>query len=159
MEFHLLLRVTISKKKEVIKEVYSKIFHSVRIAFLYLLGMLLLIASAVGCANGDRYEQTNVSESATFTVSDLSISPQEIEYLDVVTISVVVANTGDLQGSYDCVLYIDGLEEGVKCVTVAANSSECVTFYVNRIPHGTYNVTVGELEGSFSVVEPWPFGE
>ena len=142
-----------------IKEGYLKKFHLGRITFFCLLGTLLLIVSAIGCTTENGYKQTNTPKSATFAVSDLIISPQEIEYLDVVTISVVVTNTGDLLGSYDVVLRIDGLEEGVKCVTVAANSSECVTFYVNRIPHGIYNVAVGELCGSFSVVEPWPFGE
>ena len=121
--------------------------------------VFLLTALMLSCNNADKIVQTTSVKPAAFSVSNLTIWPIDIEYLDVVTISTTVTNTGGSQGSYDIILYINGLEEGTKSVTIVAGSSENVTFYVNRIPSGTYSVAIDELIGSFSVVEPWPFGE
>ncbi len=53
-----------------------------------------------------------------------------------------VANTGGTEGSYDVVLKINEVKEVEKSVTVAAGSSEIVTFLVTRADVGSYSVAV-----------------
>ncbi|MBA7699580.1 hypothetical protein ES703_108278 [subsurface metagenome] len=93
-----------------------------------------------------------VSVPAAFTVSSLGVSPSEVAPSEEVTISVLVANTGGKSGSYTVVLKIDGVKEAEERVTVAAGSSQTVTFGVTREEAGSYTVTVDGLSGSFTVV-------
>jgi hypothetical protein len=125
---------------------------------LLLMVSFVLAASILGC-NTDNPIQITSNKPADFLVSNLTISPVEIEYLDVVTITVNVTNKGGSPGIYDVVLYINGLEEGAKGITLAPGSSDIITFFVNRPDFGIYYVEIDELVGSFAVVEPWPFGE
>ena len=93
---------------------------------------------------------------AEFSVSNLGIQPAEVQPNETVTITVTVANTGGSEGSYTVVLKINGVEEAEKGVTVAAGSSQDVTFSVTREEPGSYSVTVAGLSGSFTVVGPSP---
>ena len=102
----------------------------------------------------------SVVAPAMFSLSNLSITPQEVKPKEAVTITVSVANTGGTQGSYTVVLKIDEVKEAEKTVTVAAGSSQSVSFTVTRDVAGTYAVVVDGLIGSFSVTPPvklnWP---
>jgi hypothetical protein len=89
--------------------------------------------------------------AAVFTSSDLSISPSEVAIEESVTISVLVTNTGNLSGSYEVTLKIDGEVEATKTVTVAADGSRSVSFTVSRDEAATYSVDVNGLKGSFTV--------
>ena len=91
---------------------------------------------------------------AAFSVSSLSIQPAEVEPAEVVTIAVSVANTGGESGSYTVVLKINGVKEAEERVTIAAGSSQTVTFSVTKEEAGSYTVTVDGLSGSFTVVAP-----
>jgi hypothetical protein len=113
----------------------------------------------LACNHTDYSIKITNNTPANFELSNLTISPVETEYLDVVTIYVTISNNGGSTGSYDVVLYINGLEEGTKCVTMAPGTSEIVTFYVNRISFGIYEVSIDKLTGTFEIIEPWPFGE
>jgi hypothetical protein len=62
-----------------------------------------------------------------------------------------MANTGNLNGSYTVVLNINGVKEVEQSVTVAAGSSQTVSFSVAREKAGSYSVTIGGLNGSFTV--------
>ncbi len=97
-------------------------------------------------------------EPAAFTVSNLRISPAEVNIGDVVSISVVVANTGDLSGSYDVSLEINGAVVETKSVTVAGSSSQTVSFATSQNFIGTYTINVDTLSGSFTVTEAPPTG-
>jgi hypothetical protein len=102
----------------------------------------------------------SVVAPAMFSLSNLSVTPQEVKPKEAVTITVSVANTGGRQGSYTVVLKIDEVKEPEKTVTVAAGSSQSVSFTVTRDVAGTYAVVVDGLIGSFSVTPPvklnWP---
>jgi hypothetical protein len=102
----------------------------------------------------------SVVAPAMFSLSNLSVTPQEVKPKEAVTITVSVANTGGTQGSYTVVLKIDEVKEAEKTVTVAAGSSQSVSFTVTRDVAGTYAVVVDGLIGSFSVTPPvklnWP---
>ena len=93
---------------------------------------------------------------AAFLVSELSIKPAEVQPKESVTITVSVANTGGMEGSYTVVLLIKGVKEAEKSVTVAAGESQLVSFIVAKEKAGSYSITVDGLSGSFMVVAPPP---
>jgi uncharacterized membrane protein len=93
---------------------------------------------------------------AAFTVSSLTISPSEVEVGEEVTISVVVQNTGELEGTYTVTLRINGVIEDIENVTLAGGTTKSVTFRVAEGTGGTYNVEVDGLTGTFVVTEPAP---
>jgi hypothetical protein len=93
---------------------------------------------------------------ATFATSTLSITPAEVTPEEKVTISAVIANTGDVKGTYVATLKIDGVVEATKELTIDAASSGTVVFSTSRDVPGTYDVNVGALSGSFIVKEVVP---
>jgi len=90
---------------------------------------------------------------AAFSTSNLSIQPSEVQPKEAVTITLSVANTGGMEGSYAVVLKIDDVKEAEKDVTIAAGSSQSVTFSVTKEKAGSYSVDVNGLSGSFTVKE------
>jgi len=88
---------------------------------------------------------------AAFTATELTISPDEVEPGETVTISVLITNTGDLQGDYEAILKINGTAIDSKDVTLAGGASEKVTFTTTREVAGTYKVEVATLAGTFTV--------
>ena len=91
---------------------------------------------------------------ASFTLSSLVISPIQVAPGEKVNISVSVDNTGGMDGSYTVVLKINDVKEAEKSVTVAAGSSQTVSFSVTKAEAGKYDVVVDGLSGSFTVTAP-----
>ena len=92
-------------------------------------------------------------EPAAFSVSNLSVTPLEVEPGDTVTITVSVANTGGESGSCRVTLKINGVVEATKEVVLAPGASESITFTTSKDVAGTYSVDVNGLIGSFTVKE------
>ncbi len=88
---------------------------------------------------------------AAFTSSSLTVSPREVDIGETVTISILVANTGEEEGSYTITLKIDGMVEETKEITLTGGASETVTFVTAKDKAGTYSVGVDGLTGSFTV--------
>jgi len=91
---------------------------------------------------------------ATFSVSNLSIQPAQVQPREAVTIAVSVANNGGVEGSYNLALSVNGVQQDTKDVTIAAGGSEVVTFSVAEEEVGSYTVAIDGLSGSFEVVAP-----
>lgn len=91
---------------------------------------------------------------ASFEVSGLQISPTEADVAEKVNISVTVANTGDLAGSYEVVLKINGQVVSYKKVSVAGGDSEQVTFTTVQGKAGSYSVSIDGLSGKFTIKAP-----
>jgi hypothetical protein len=89
---------------------------------------------------------------AGLSASALSISPQQVQPGQEVTISVNIANTGGVTGSYNAVLYINGVVEDSQSVSVAAGISKNVIFTVTKSQAGVYDVSVAGQNGQFEVV-------
>ncbi len=89
---------------------------------------------------------------AAFAPSLLSISPLEANIGEMVSISVLVTNTGEQEGSYIVTLKIDEVIEETREITLAGGS-ERVTFTTTKDEAGTYSVDVNGLQGSFMVKE------
>ncbi len=88
---------------------------------------------------------------ASFEVSGLKISPTSADIAEKVTISTTVANTGDLAGSYEVALKINGQLVSFKKVSVAGGASEEVTFTTVQGQAGSYSVSIDGLSGTFTI--------
>ncbi len=93
---------------------------------------------------------------AAFIVSDLMVTPTDVEVGDQVTISVKVTNVGEAEGSYEVPLEIDGVVEETKTVVLAGRESYTVEFGVVREDPGTHSIKVSELISEFKVTNPPP---
>lgn len=89
---------------------------------------------------------------AAFTPSSLSIYPPEADIGETVIISVLVTNTGELEGSYSLTLELNGMIAETREITLAGGS-QTVSFSTAGDEAGTYSVVVNGLEGSFTVRE------
>ena len=83
---------------------------------------------------------------ATFEISDLTISPDEISPWAKgehdFTISVKVTNTSIVPGTYTVILQLNGAQIDEQDVLLEAGASEIVTFTVTQKEPGTYSVAV-----------------
>jgi hypothetical protein len=94
------------------------------------------------------------AKPAAFSLSSLVVSPTQVAPGEKVNISVLVANNGGTDGTYTLVLKINDVKEAEKSTTVAAGSSQTVSFSVAKTDAGSYNVSVNGMSGSFTVVAP-----
>jgi hypothetical protein len=93
---------------------------------------------------------------ATFTTSNLSIAPAAADIGEMVTISVLVTNDGDLSGTYRVTTKVDGVALPSKDITVAGHTSQQVTFTTSKSVAGTYTVTIDGQSGTFTVKPALP---
>ncbi|MBA7466756.1 hypothetical protein ES707_01946 [subsurface metagenome] len=94
-----------------------------------------------------------VAAPADFSVSELSIAPEEVSIGENINISVRVTNTGNSSGSYTATFKINGAVEATKEVTLDAGASQKVTFTTAKDVAASYSVDVNGLSGSFTVKE------
>jgi hypothetical protein len=116
----------------------------------------ILLSGAVAEAAAFYYVQNFVpsfpsSVTASFQVTNLSIDPYEARINQPVNISGDVTNLGDIQSGYSLILKINNLMVETKNLEFAANESKLVTFSVSEAKEGSYNVTVADLVGAFTV--------
>ena len=94
------------------------------------------------------------SVPASFQISNLMVTPDEVEIGEEVTISVLVANTGDLSGTYTLQLKINDEVVEDKQVVLAGRGSVTASKTVSGEAGGVYAVTIGGLTGRFTVTVP-----
>lgn len=91
-----------------------------------------------------------------FHVSNLRVTPPEVEPGDNVFITVNVSNTGGQIGDYNVTLFLDGEERGSKTVTLDTGESGDVSFTITSEEIGEHTVVIDTESGSFTVVQPPP---
>ena len=91
---------------------------------------------------------------ATFELSNLTISPQEVETGRSAIISVDIANTGGAEGTYAVILKIDGAQSDEKNVTVQAEATTQATFNITIEKEGSYSIDINGLTAILNVVKP-----
>jgi len=89
--------------------------------------------------------------AADFKVSDLVISPAEVEPGQAVTISCTVTNIGVEAG--DCTVILGGDFMDSQTVTLAPGESKTVSFEVTPMVAKSYSVSVNGLYGTFRATE------
>jgi len=88
---------------------------------------------------------------AVFTASRLAITPDEVDIGTEIAITLLIANNGDLNGSYEVVLEIDDIEVETREVTLAGGSNVSVEFSIVPDAAGVHSVAVSGLSGTFEV--------
>jgi len=95
---------------------------------------------------------------AEFRISELDISPSEVDIGQTVTISALVTNTGNLEGTYQVTMEIDNKVLETQEVTLVGGASDVVIFKVSENTDGAYLVNINGLSDSF-VVKPVAISE
>lgn len=88
---------------------------------------------------------------ANFEVSNLVVSPSQIQPDQKVTITVNVTNTGGKSGDYSLQLKVDGIVQPSKQITLAAGRSQTVNFTTTGYAPGKHQVTISTLTGEFDI--------
>jgi len=107
-----------------------------------------------------RYAIQLAELTASFTVlgvSNLKVSPSQVEAHQPVTVTADLQNTAETQATYHCCLACQGKEVEVKDITVAGGSIEKVTFTLSQATSGMYNIELLGLSDSFKVLKPAKF--
>lgn len=86
-----------------------------------------------------------------FSISDLIITPVEVNEGDSITISATVTNTGNEVGTYTVELKISDAVESTKQVTLGAGGGQTVSFVVTKDTAGTYIASLDGLTATFTV--------
>jgi PGF-CTERM protein len=119
-----------------------------------------MVAGGQEYPNGERTAEIIIEEQdeAEFSVSELDPQSAELgEPGETITVSATVTNEGDLEGSTDVALTLDGEEVDSQSVTLAGGASEEVSFDVNTgdLEPGTYihGVSAGDddTQGSLTI--------
>jgi len=88
---------------------------------------------------------------ADFQISDLEVTPSEVEAGEEVTVSVKVTNVGGQTGSYKLQLLINQTTEETKTVTLEEGASTTTEFKIIKQTPGTYNIEIDGLVDEFTV--------
>ncbi len=88
---------------------------------------------------------------ADFQISDLKVTPSEVEAGEEVTVSVRITNVGGQTGSYTLQLLINQTIEETKTVTLEEGASTTTEFKIVKQTTGKYNIEIGGLTGEFTV--------
>jgi hypothetical protein len=99
--------------------------------------------------------QLPVQSTAAFMVSDLQLAPAVVKNGKTVKITALLSNTGDLAGTYEMVMQIDGQYVNSQSIVLAGKSSQTVTFTHLINAEGQHFASIGTLTKSF-IVEPAP---
>jgi len=88
---------------------------------------------------------------ADFQISDLEVTPHEVEAGEEVIVSVKITNVGGQTGSYTLQLLINQTTEETKTVTLEEGASTTTEFKIIKQTLGTYNIEIDGLVDEFTV--------
>ena len=95
-----------------------------------------------------------VLKPAEFTVVSFDIYPNPVKVEGVTAITIDIENTGEVKGSYNASLTVDGAVHETSEVTLAGGATETVTFSLSKDLPGNYNIQFGGQEAILEVIEP-----
>jgi hypothetical protein len=128
-----------------------------RSAIVKLKAILVIDLVIVGAAAGIYFYLNSeglvavASKPAKFTLTNLTIDPQQAYVGDPVQISVNLTNIGDLEGNQTVNFEINNTMKDTENITLAGNSSEIVQFTDIESTDGSYAVKVADLTGNFTL--------
>ena len=96
---------------------------------------------------------------AEFVLSELEASPVELEEGEDVSFDVDVLNIGEMAGTYTIEFKVDGETIEMETVTLAPSSGYHAQVSFETLIAGTYQVSVGDLTETFTVLAPEPESE
>ena len=89
---------------------------------------------------------------AKFEASNLTINPRQPQLGQPITISITIANEGEIAGSFELHLIIDGIVRTVQEVTLSGKSRETLTFEVANLTAGQHQVKIAGLGEQFRII-------
>lgn len=92
---------------------------------------------------------------AHFNVGNLAVTPDRVKQGESITVSAIVTNTGEIDGSHSLVLKIKGAVEAVEEIHLGPGASQRVAFNVIKDAPGFYQVDLEGLAGRFVVEMEW----
>ncbi len=116
-------------------------------------GFMVLPSSQTGPAHPVSPTLPRQLNPAQMSLQYLSVNPQQTAAGQPVTIVTNVVNTGDVAGSLNVVLKINGQAEQTRMISTGPQATQPVKFTVTRAEPGTYSVDVGGQKGSFTVLD------
>ena len=87
-----------------------------------------------------------------FSVSNLTITPNNVKAGDQVNISIIVSNNGIQTGKYSVVLRIGGVVDNISDVTLPPGANQTASFAVVKDAPGDYYADIDGLGGFFTVI-------
>ncbi len=115
-------------------------------------GFIVLPSSQTGPAHPVSPTLPRQLNPAQMSIQYLSVNPQQTAAGQPVTIVTNVVNTGDVAGSLNVVLKINGQAEQTRMISAGPQATQPVKFTVTRAEPGTYSVDIGGQKGSFTVL-------
>jgi hypothetical protein len=108
-------------------------------------------------AIGDATGSVNVtlekpSQAAELKLTDLATSRKEAGVGDPIIVSVVATNVGDLTGEFILELIVNNEQQGNKVIYLDGGESTTAQFEITENAEGTYEVSLGDLTTSFSII-------
>lgn len=94
---------------------------------------------------------TTLGAPASFVLSNWDISITEIGEGRQASITFLLDNVGDLLGSYEVVMTINGVEEDSQVIELEAGGSQTVSFSTTKTAPGSYSTDVNSISFSFTV--------
>ena len=91
-------------------------------------------------------------KEAKFTVTDLTISPLEVEIGENVTVSANVTNIGEIDGSYLLNLTINDVLKENQTILLTRGASKIVELTAGENVEGNYTVKIGNLSEAFKII-------
>jgi hypothetical protein len=87
-----------------------------------------------------------------FSVSNLTITPNQVKSGEPVTINAIVSNNGSDAGTYSVVLRINNVVEHITDLILTPGASQSATFTIIKDIGGDYFAEVDGLSGTFVVI-------
>jgi hypothetical protein len=87
-----------------------------------------------------------------FSVSNLTITPNNVKVGEQVSISIIVSNNGVQTGKYSVVLRVGGVVENISDLTLPPGASQTASFTVVKDTPGDYYADIDGLGGFFTVI-------
>jgi hypothetical protein len=95
-----------------------------------------------------------VLKPAEFVVFDFDVTPSPVKMGEVATITAGIENVGEVSGSYEVQLMVNGVVEQTKEITLAGGAKKTETFSLSKGTEGNYSLQVGDRQLELRVVQP-----
>ena len=119
---------------------------------LVIVALMAALGAATVPATPARAQSGWGAGPAIFSLQYLNVHPRQANPGEPVNISINVANTGGTRGVHTVVLMINERQEEARTVTVEPLRTCPVNFLVTRDVPGTYTVSIGNQQSSFTII-------
>ena len=95
-----------------------------------------------------------VLKPAEFVVFDFEVAPNPVKVGGMTEITAGIENVGEVEGTGEVSLIVDGMVEETKEVTLAAGAATTELFTLSKGAAGNYSLQIGAQQAELRVVQP-----